>query len=108
MQFHISSRRESGQRDTCIFKIIVPTNVFSNQFCIYQMHKATSGPLNRRGIVDLVLLRTLFAICQWLLEPRFWKVMESFVLLACASLGTSRISNMIEFNEGIFYCTFLL
>ena len=72
------------------------------------MHKTTSGPLNRGGIADLVLLRTLFAICQWLQEPSFWKVMESFVLLACASLGTSRISNMIEFNEGIFCCTFSL
>ena len=50
----------------------------------------TSGPLNRGGIADLPLLRTLLAICQKSREPSFWEVLESFVLLAYASLAASR------------------
>ena len=38
----------------------------------------TSGPLNRGGIADLPLLRTLLAIRQKSREPSFWEVMESF------------------------------
>ena len=41
-----------------------------------------SGPLNRGGIVDLFLLRTLLAICQKSQEPNFWEVMGFFVLIA--------------------------
>ena len=50
----------------------------------------TSGSLNRGGIADLPLLRTLLAICQKSREPSFWEVMDSFVLLAYASLAASR------------------
>ena len=41
-------------------------------------------------IADLALLRTLLAICQKSKDPNFWKVMDSFVLLAYASLAASR------------------
>ena len=47
-------------------------------------------PLNRGGITDLPLLRILLAICQKSREPSFWEVMDSFVLLAYASLSPSR------------------
>ena len=50
----------------------------------------TSGPLNRGGIADLPLLITLLAIHQKSREPSFWEVMDSFVLVAYASLGASR------------------
>ena len=50
----------------------------------------TSRPLNRGGVTDLLLLRTLLAIRQKSREPSIWEVMDSFVLLAYASLGTSR------------------
>ena len=50
----------------------------------------TSGPLNRRGIADLALLRTLLAIDQKSQEPSFWEVMDSLVLVAYASLAASR------------------
>ena len=49
------------------------------------------GPLNRGGIADLPLLKTLLAIHQKSREPSFWEVMDSFVLLAYASLAASRI-----------------
>ena len=41
-------------------------------------------------MADLPLLRTLLAICQKSQEPSFWEVMDSFVLLAYASLAASR------------------
>ena len=42
------------------------------------------------GIADLLLLRTLLAIRQMLREPSFWQAMDSFILLAYASLAASR------------------
>ena len=56
------------------------------------MQKTTSEdrPLNRGGIEDLFLLRTLLAIRQKSREPSFWEVMDSFVLLAYASLAASK------------------
>ena len=50
----------------------------------------TSGPLNRGDIADLPLLRTLLAIRQKSGEPSFWEVIDSFALLAYASLAASR------------------
>ena len=38
------------------------------------------------NIADLPLLRTLLAIRQKFREPSFWEVMDSFVLVAYASL----------------------
>ena len=40
----------------------------------------TSGLLNRGGIADLPLLRTLLAILQKSRVPNFWEVMDSFIL----------------------------
>ena len=50
----------------------------------------TSGPLNRGGIADLPLLRTLLAIRQKSHKPSFWEVMDYFVLVAYANLAASR------------------
>ena len=57
------------------------------------MQKTTpeDNPLKRGGIEDLFLLRTLLAIRQKSREPSFWEVIDSFVLLAHASLAASRI-----------------
>ena len=52
--------------------------------------KNTSGPLNRGGIADLPLFRTLLAIHKKSREPSFWEVIDSFVLVAYASLAASR------------------
>ena len=62
----------------------------ANRFALSEAEDNTSGSLNRGGIVDLPLLRTLSAICQKSQEPRFWEVMDSFVILAFASLVASR------------------
>ena len=62
----------------------------ANNFALSDVENNTSGPLNRGGIADLPLLRTLLAICQKSREPSFWEVMDSFVLVAYASLAASR------------------
>ena len=54
----------------------------ANNFALSDAEDKTSGPLNRGGIADLPLLRTLLAIRQKSREPSFWEVMDSFVLLA--------------------------
>ena len=38
--------------------------------------------LDRRVMADLPLVKTLIAISQKSRKPSFWKVMDSFVLLA--------------------------
>ena len=62
----------------------------ANDFALSDAEDNTSGPLNRGGMTDLPLLRTLLAMCQKSREPSFWEVMDSFVLLAYASLAASR------------------
>ena len=62
----------------------------ANNFALSDAEDNTSGLLNRGGITDLPLLRALSAICQMSREPSFWEVMESFILLVCASLAASR------------------
>ena len=59
-------------------------------FALSDAEDNTSGPLKRGGIADLPLLRTLLAIPQKSQEPSFWEVMDSFVLVAYASLAASR------------------
>ena len=58
----------------------------ANNFALSDAEDNTSGPLNRGGITVFPLLRTLLAICPNSQEPSFWEVMDSFVLLAFASL----------------------
>ena len=68
--------------------------------------------MNRGGIADLTLLRTLLAIRQKSQEPSFWEVMDSFVLLAYASLAASRTLlqqllaclNLTLDSEDLFCC----
>ena len=62
----------------------------ANNFAISDAEDNTSDLLNRGGIADLPLLRTVLAICQKSREPSFWEVMDSFVLVAYASLAASR------------------
>ena len=61
-----------------------------NNFALSDAEGNTSRPLNRGGIGDLALLRTILAIHQKSQEPSFWKVMGSRVLLAHASLAASK------------------
>ena len=62
----------------------------TNNFALLDAEDSTSRPLNRGDIADLPLLRTLLAICQKSREQSFLEVANSFVLLAYASLASSR------------------
>ena len=62
----------------------------ANNFALSDAEDNPSGLWNGEGIADLALLRTLLAICQKSREPSFWEVMNSFVLVAFASLAVSR------------------
>ena len=64
--------------------------LLANNFALPGAEDNNSGPLNRGGIADLLLLRTLLAICQKSWEPSFSEVIDSFVLVAYASLAASR------------------
>ena len=87
---------------TCSFKAVLEGQMgrvirleffekfLANNFALSDAEDNTSRLLNRGGIADLPLLRTLLAICQKSREPSFWEVMDSFVLLAYASLAASR------------------
>ena len=54
--------------------------VSGNNFALSDVEENISILLNRRGIADLPLLRTLLAICHKSQEPSFWEVMDSFDL----------------------------
>ena len=62
----------------------------ANNFALSNAQDNTFLSLNREGIADLPLLRTLLAIYQKSREPSFWEVIDSFVLLAYVSLAASR------------------
>ena len=49
-------------------------------FALSYAEESTFGLLNRGGKADLALLRTLL-ICQKSRQPRFWEVMDSFLLV---------------------------
>ena len=62
----------------------------ANNFALSDAEENTFGPLNRGAIVDLPLLKILLTIRQKLQEPSFWEMIDSFVLVAYASLAASR------------------
>ena len=60
----------------------------ANYFASSDAKDNTSGPLNRGGISDLLLLRTLLVICQKSREPSFWKVIDFFVIIIITKFGS--------------------
>ena len=55
----------------------------ANNFALSEAEDNTSGPLNREGIADLPLLRTLLTIRQKSREPSFCEVMDSYFISIC-------------------------
>ena len=87
MQFQISSKRENIPE---LSRLEFTEKFSANNFALSDAEDNISRPLNRGGIADLPLLRTLLAICQKSQEPSFWEVMDSFVSLAYGSSAASR------------------
>ena len=94
-----SVERKVGKEITQSSRLEFLEKLLANDFTLSDAEDDTSGPLNRSGIADLPLLRTLLAICQKFWDPRFWEVMDSFVLLTYASLTVSR-----TFLQRLFFC----
>ena len=63
----------------------------ANNFTLSDAEYNNFRPLNKGGIADLPLLRTLLEIRQKSREPSFLEMMDSFVLLAYESLAALRI-----------------
>ena len=81
--------RETGKEIPDSSRLEFIQTFSANNFALSDAEDNTSGPLNRGGIADLPLLRTLLAIQQKSREPSFWEVMDSFILLAYASKAAS-------------------
>ena len=66
--------------------------LLANSFALSDAEDSTFSLINRGGIADLPLLRTLLAIHQKSWVPSSLKVMDSFILVAYANLAASRTS----------------
>ena len=90
MQFQISSRRETDKEIPESSRSEFLEKFLENNFPLSEAEDNIWRPLNSRGIADLPFLRALWAICKKSQEPSSWEVMDSFVLVAYASLAASR------------------
>ena len=88
--FRVVLEGKTGQEIPESSKLEFLEKFSANNFALSDAEDNISGLLNRGGIADLSLLRTLLAILQKSQEPSFWEVMDSIVLLAYASLAASR------------------
>ena len=71
-------------------RLVFLEKFLANSFALSDAEDNTYGPLNRGGIVDLPMLKTLLTNRQKSQELSFWEVTDSFVLVAYASLAASR------------------
>ena len=62
--FRLVLEWETGKEISQSSKFEISEKFLANNFSLSDAKDNTSGPLNRRGIVDLPLLRTLLAIRQ--------------------------------------------
>ena len=82
MQFQISSRRPGKEiPDSSRLEFIEKFS--ANNFALSDAEDNAFGLLNKGGIADLSLLRTLLAIRQKSREPHFWEVMDSCFISIC-------------------------
>ena len=88
LQFQISSRREnSKERESSRLEFL--KKFLANNLALSDAEDNTFRSLNKEGIADLLLLKTLLAICQKSREPSFWEVIDS-ALIAYAHLAASK------------------
>ena len=90
MQFQVVLEGKTGKEMPQSSRLEFVERFLANNFALSSAESNTPGSLNRRALAELPLLRTLLAIRQKSQEPSFWEVMDSFVLLAYASLAASR------------------
>ena len=88
--FRLLLERKTGEKIPESSRLEFLEKFPANNVALSDAEDNTSGPLNRGSIADLILLRTILAICQKSCEPSFCEVMDSLVLLAYSSLAASR------------------
>ena len=64
IKFQISSRGETGKEVPKSSRLEFSEKFLTNNFALSEAEDNTPMPLNRGGTTDLLLLRTLLAICQ--------------------------------------------
>ena len=79
MQFQISSRSKLGKEIPESSRLEFLERFSANNFALSGAEDNISGLLNRGGIADLPLLRTLLALRQKSRVPSFWEVMDCFI-----------------------------
>ena len=90
MQFQIVIEVETIEEIPDWSRLEFLEKYWANNFAWSDAEDNLSRLLNRGGKADLLLLRTLLAICQKYQEASFWEMMNCFVLLAYTSLAASR------------------
>ena len=88
--FRLVPERKTGKEILESSRLEFLEKFLANNFALSDAEDNTSRPLNRGGMADLTLLRTLLVIGQKFRVPSFWDVIGSFVLLAYALLAASR------------------
>ena len=110
--FRLLLERKTGKEMPGSSRLEFLEKFLANNFALWEVEDNASWLLNRGGIAESHLLRTLLAICQKSQEPSFWKVMDTFVLVAYASLAASRTLlqrllaclNLTLDSEDLFCC----
>ena len=75
--FRLMLERKTGKEILESSRVEFLEMFLANNFALSDVEDNTSGPLNREGIADLPLLRTLLTIRQKSREPSFCEVMDS-------------------------------
>ena len=88
--FRLVPEGKTGKEIPRSSRLELSEKFLANNFSLSDAEDNTSTPLNRGGIADLLMLRTLLVICRKSREPSFWEAMDSFVLVVYASLAASR------------------
>ena len=75
----------------------------AKSFALSEAEDIISGPLNRGGIADLPLLRTLSAVRQKSQELSLWEVTDFFCFISISKFGSFKdhfatITSPSEFN----------
>ena len=78
--FRLGLEGKTGREIPGLSRLEFLEKVSGNNFALSDVEENISILLNRRGIADLPLLRTLLAICHKSQEPSCWEVMDSFDL----------------------------
>ena len=76
--FRLVLEGKTGKEITEPSRLELFEKFLANYFALSDAKDNTSGPLNRGGIADLPLLKTLLAIRQKSREPSFWEVIAVF------------------------------